>query len=37
MRDDVDGVEQVFFDFEAFPLNDSDKTGIVDMLTQVWS
>uniref|UniRef100_A0A9J2PDS1 Protein BCCIP homolog n=1 Tax=Ascaris lumbricoides TaxID=6252 RepID=A0A9J2PDS1_ASCLU len=34
MRDDVDGVEQVFFDFEAFPLNDSDKTGIVDMLTQ---
>uniref|UniRef100_A0A915A4Y9 Protein BCCIP homolog n=1 Tax=Parascaris univalens TaxID=6257 RepID=A0A915A4Y9_PARUN len=36
MRDDVDGVEEVFFDFEAFPLSDSDKNGIVDMLTQIF-
>ncbi|VDM25983.1 unnamed protein product [Toxocara canis] len=36
MKDDVDDAEQLLFDFEAFALCDGDKTGIVDMLTQIF-
>ncbi|VDK42151.1 unnamed protein product [Anisakis simplex] len=39
MRDYIDksdSIQQLFFDFEAYPLADTDKIGIIDMLTQIF-
>ncbi|MFH4984485.1 hypothetical protein AB6A40_011194 [Gnathostoma spinigerum] len=35
MKDDVEGGETFNAEFEAFPPNDADKDGLIDMLTQV--
>ncbi|OZC11944.1 hypothetical protein X798_01125 [Onchocerca flexuosa] len=36
MRDDLDDAEKLVFDFEAYPMNDSDKEGLINLLTQAF-
>uniref|UniRef100_A0A8R1TJX1 Uncharacterized protein n=1 Tax=Onchocerca volvulus TaxID=6282 RepID=A0A8R1TJX1_ONCVO len=36
MRDDLDDAEKLIFDFEAYPMNDSDKEGLINLLTQAF-
>lgn len=35
MGDDLEDVEELIFDFEAYPVSDYDKEGLVNLLTQV--
>ncbi|KAL3994325.1 p21-C-terminal region-binding family protein [Acanthocheilonema viteae] len=36
MRDDLDNAEELVFDFEAYPIYDGDKEGLVNLLTQIF-
>uniref|UniRef100_A0AAF5PVH1 Uncharacterized protein n=1 Tax=Wuchereria bancrofti TaxID=6293 RepID=A0AAF5PVH1_WUCBA len=36
MKDDLEDAEELVFDFEAYPICDGDKEGLVNMLTQVF-
>uniref|UniRef100_A0A0R3RSP0 Protein BCCIP homolog n=1 Tax=Elaeophora elaphi TaxID=1147741 RepID=A0A0R3RSP0_9BILA len=36
MMDDLDNAEQLVFDFEAYPMYDGDKEGLVNLLTQAF-
>uniref|UniRef100_A0A915PZN6 Uncharacterized protein n=1 Tax=Setaria digitata TaxID=48799 RepID=A0A915PZN6_9BILA len=36
MSDDVENAEKLIFDFEAYPICDGDKEGLVNLLTQIF-
>lgn len=36
MKDDLDDADKLVFDFEAYPMYDGDKEGLVNLLTQVF-
>ncbi|VDO48604.1 unnamed protein product, partial [Brugia timori] len=36
IRDDLENAEELVFDFEAYPICDDDKEGLVNMLTQIF-
>lgn len=36
MRDDLDNAEKLVFDFEAYPVCDGDKGGLINLLTQAF-
>lgn len=36
MRDDLDNAEELVFDFEAYPMYDGDKEGLINLLTQAF-
>ncbi|CAG9536249.1 unnamed protein product [Cercopithifilaria johnstoni] len=36
MRDDLDDADELVFDFEAYPMYDGDKEGLVNLLTQIF-
>lgn len=35
VRNDIENLERLNFDFEAYPLSDDDVAGVVNLLTQV--
>ncbi|KAM3719501.1 Protein BCCIP [Dirofilaria immitis] len=36
LRDDLDNAEQLVFDFEAYPMHNNDREGLVNLLTQIF-